>query len=156
MKILLLSDTHRDIGRIARLLSLYRDVDLIVHCGDLESDCDYIKEQAPHIPFHAVCGNNDFWSLCPDSLTDELDGHRVYITHGHREHVKSGYGGLIAAAKAKNCTLVFYGHTHRAVDVVQDGIRLINPGALCSGAGFFALITCQNGQIDVKHLTLED
>jgi len=141
MKILLVSDTHRDVGRIVQVLAACRDADLIIHCGDVDRDCDYIAERTYACPFLAVCGNNDYFSSRPYSLVDEVEGHRIYITHGHKERVKSGYSGLVAAAKANGGDMAFFGHTHRQTDTTEDGIHLINPGALCGMYGSYALLT---------------
>ena len=60
----------------------------------------------------------------------------LYMTHGHREHVKQGAGGLVAEARRYGAQIALYGHTH-VIDCRQeeDGLWVLNPGAASRSAG---------------------
>ncbi len=150
MKILLLSDTHGDLLRIDEVLKEVGKPDLIIHCGDMDADCDYIRKTLPtDVAFLAVCGNNDWHSERPYSMVQEIDGIRFYITHGHREKVKTGLDRLIRAAKMQNCTVALHGHTHRPLNTTTDGIQVINPGALAYPVTSYAVLYTDNGNLTV-------
>ncbi len=150
MKILLLSDTHGDVLRIDEVLDECGKLDLIIHCGDIDSDCDYIERIIPaDVAFLSVRGNNDWHSERPYSMVQELDGIRFYITHGHREKVKTGSDSLIRAAKMQNCTVALHGHTHRPLHTTEDGIQVINPGALSYPVTSYAVLYTDNGKLTV-------
>jgi len=150
MRILLVSDTHKDTGRMAQILNTCGHVDMIVHCGDMDVDCDYIASLRPQTPLLAVQGNNEFFCQRPYHIVDEVEGQKIYITHGHKERVKAGYDGLIAAAKKKGCALAFFGHTHQQEDITKDGIRLINPGSATGMYGSFAILNITSNAITVN------
>jgi hypothetical protein len=60
----------------------------------------------------------------------EAGNHKVLITHGHYYGVSYGYEKIAAAAKAKGCDIVLYGHTHvPTIDHYQDLI-IANPGSI--------------------------
>lgn len=150
MKILLLSDTHGDVLRIDEVLEDCGKPDVIIHCGDIDSDCDYIQKIIPSdVTFIGVRGNNDWYSDRPYSTVQEIDGIRFYITHGHREKVKSGSEGLIKTAKTQNCTVALHGHTHRPLNTTLDGIQIINPGALSYPITSYAVLYTDNGNLTI-------
>lgn len=151
MKILLLSDTHGDLLKIDDALEACSGLDMVIHCGDIDRDCDYLEKILPaDIAFLAVRGNNDWYSKRPYHLTAALDGIRFYITHGHREHVKSGLDTLSYAAAEQNCTVALFGHTHSAQDTTVGGIRIINPGSLTYPKLSYAVLELKEKQVSVS------
>ena len=65
MKILIVSDTHRRDGNLTQVLDMVGQIDLLIHCGDVEGSEAFIKSIAG-CPVHMVAGNNDPWTslLC--------------------------------------------------------------------------------------------
>lgn len=59
MKILIVSDTHRRDGNLTQVLDMVGQIDLLIHCGDVEGSEAFIKSIAG-CPVHMVAGNNDF------------------------------------------------------------------------------------------------
>ena len=57
MKILVISDTHRSQLYFYELLEKIKDIDYVIHCGDVEG-CDDEMESICRVPFVAVAGNN--------------------------------------------------------------------------------------------------
>ncbi len=150
MKILVLSDSHSSLrfmrGCIEGILP-----DAVIHLGDHFDDGEAMKEEFPHIPFYQVPGNCDRYRCPPWQpaiLIDRVCGVDLYMTHGHKHHVKSYLGELLADARASRVAAVLYGHTHRA-DCRQepDGLWVLNPGSCGYSGGSAGLISVQNGRI---------
>ena len=156
MRILLLSDTHNDTNRIDTILEQCGKVDQIIHCGDVERDAEYMSYVVPDLtPILSVSGNNEWYAEKPYQSVQEFGGIRFYITHGHTERVKAGYDGLLRRAREHECQMVLYGHTHKKTDETIDGIRLINPGAVCYPSCSYALLTIKNKNLQVKFFTCD-
>lgn len=129
-RILVLSDSHRNAFAVSLAIKEQPGADVVVYLGDGEDDFDSYKDLIRTNNVYAVAGNNDFYSALPTSQIIEVDGIRIYITHGHYEHVKYGNEILLEKAKMYNCSLVLYGHTHVQKYEYIDGVHLFCPGAL--------------------------
>ncbi|MBQ2696855.1 MAG: metallophosphoesterase [Clostridia bacterium] len=155
MRILLLSDTHNDTNRIDMVLEQCGKIDQIIHCGDVERDCEYISYMVPPLtPIVSVSGNNEWYAEKPYFTALPFEGIRFYITHGHQERVKRDFSGLIYQAKKNDCSVVLFGHTHKRTDEIQDGIRLINPGSVCYPTCSYAILTVANGTVKTEFFDL--
>lgn len=128
MKILLVSDTHGQDVRLEEVLETEQP-DFLCHMGDVEGSQDYISEIAL-CPAAIIAGNNDYFSDLPRELVLELEGHRIYMTHGHLHYVHGGLEDLMAAARERKADIVLFGHIHRPVTECSCGIYMINPGSL--------------------------
>lgn len=129
MKILVVSDTH---GRDENLETVvYREApfDMLVHCGDVEGREIFIEALA-EVSCCIVSGNNDFFSDLPREEEIEIAGKKFLVTHGHYYGVSIDETGVVEEARSRNCDGVMFGHTHRPVLEVIDGILAINPGSL--------------------------
>lgn len=129
MKILVVGDTHgRDEG-LERAVEREAPFDYLIHCGDVEGREIFVEALAD-VPCTIVAGNNDFFS---DLLRQEevcLCGVRIFVTHGHFYGVSFGAEELLEAARARGCQIALFGHTHRPLAEVEEGILLMNPGSL--------------------------
>lgn len=155
MKILLISDTHGDISRVTNILQRIKDIDMILHCGDHQSDA-WSLEDTTGIPVTCVAGNCD--GSLPDRKAVETPAGKILITHGHMEGVNWTYNNLVfAAEEEQDCIAVCFGHTH--VPFCEDigGLWLINPGSLTEPRGgsrpSYAVLRCEE---DLFHATLAD
>lgn len=122
--ILAFSDTH-GAPLPSRLLSVARESDLVFFLGD---GLGGLRELADHPGLYAVKGNCDFLPS-PDELTLDVEGVRVFLTHGHLYGVKTDLLNLSLRAEELGCSLAFFGHTHIAETVPRGGLTLINPGS---------------------------
>ena len=154
MTILVFSDSHGSTYSIDTILEQEARVDSIIFCGDIARDADYIREYYPMIPLYAVRGNNDFYCDDPYLLMPELDGVRIYITHGHRERVKFGLHELAAHCRKNNCVLGLFGHTHSPFNAEVGGVQLVNPGSIRSSHGTYSRIKINHGSFTVENLSL--
>ncbi len=128
-KLIVLSDTHGSKRGIEKLRSLIAENDYVVHLGDGAGDMREITAEFPE-KIYSCAGNCDFCSPFPEEGILEVEQSRVFYCHGHRYGVKRDLYALAQAAKARDCDVALYGHTHLArVDRI-DGVTLINPGTL--------------------------
>ena len=52
------------------------------------------------------------------------------VTHGHNYGVSMDLYGISEEAAARECEIVFFGHTHKPVIEKKNGVLVINPGSL--------------------------
>lgn len=131
MKILVVSDTHRHIQNVLRLMSDFTDVNRIVHLGDMVGDAEDISSIYPHIPVDYIAGNCDFYET--DVLKEKvlnLCGKKILITHGHLYDVKRGYDKIMITGLEKNVDAVLFGHTHVPYIGHCKDVILMNPGSI--------------------------
>lgn len=128
MKILITSDTHGYYGRISDLILAEGDFDLMLHAGDGVEDCKNIFFETG-LNYYVVKGNNDFFSNETYNKIIDLDGHKILLTHGHKENVDFSMSGLIEKAKQSSCDIVIFGHIHRYVEIKRTDILILNPGS---------------------------
>ena len=136
MRILVISDTHGRYGKIADVLEKHSDIDHIFFLGDFVRDIEEIKEQYTNKNYYIVSGNCDGFSLYKNTNVCIINGVKILFTHGHTYGVKGGIEKLCEAARARDCKLALFGHTHAPLTVYDNGITLVNPGSLtCSRNG---------------------
>ncbi len=128
MRVLIVSDTHRQNEEYFGLLTRHRP-DMVIHCGDGEGS-EYALTQAADCPVQIVSGNNDFFCNLPKEVEMTLEGHNLWITHGHTYGVTVGYNLLKAEARDRGAEIVFCGHTHRPVVERDNDVIVVNPGSL--------------------------
>ncbi len=140
----IVSDVHYDAERLRALMPVINSSELFVFCGD-GLNAVMNERGAILVPMVCVRGNNDFYTDITDTAIAMLGDMRFMVTHGHRQGVKNGISGVLAAAENNDCRLAFFGHTHMFCDRIEDGVRLINPGALCAGA--YAFVTYDGARV---------
>ncbi len=136
-KLVVVSDIHHDMTRLNSILHVINVADYLIFCGDGFQDLLNFRGNIA-VPMVCVRGNNDINTNITDVASVVLGGTRALVTHGHRQNVLNGYSALVATAHAKGCKLAFFGHTHRYVDAIVDGVHIINPGSLSNGS--YALV----------------
>jgi hypothetical protein len=155
MLLLVLSDTH---GNYPLALQVAEDsaADQIIHLGVEVADAE-ILESILARPVLKVAGNCDLDSLLPRELFLNLGGIPFLITHGDRYQTKTGLVPLRQRAAALGAQVVLYGHTHVAAVSEQDGILLVNPGALqpTVSSPSYALVTLAAGAVSAAIVPLD-
>lgn len=129
MRVLIVSDTHRDNDNYFKIIEKLKDVDLVVHCGDAEGS-EYAISQATGCETLIVMGNNDFFSDLPREIETEIGGYRVWITHGHTYGVAMGSERIKEEALLRGFDIVMFGHTHRPLVDIDKDVIAVNPGSL--------------------------
>lgn len=134
MKILLFSDSHGYMQHMTRMINKHKDIDMVIHLGDMVRDAMKLKELYPGIRVEIVRGNNDWMQEYPPEKLLELDGKKILITHGHVYNVKYDYHRIVYKGKATGADAVFFGHTHQAEEFFSDGMLVLNPGSIGASA----------------------
>ena len=134
MKILLISDTHRQSIAIPALLEKYKnEIGMLCHMGDGCMDVNQYASLYPNIKMVAAKGNTDYDAPNKEDYMIELNNFinpvQIFVTHGHSYGVKRGLGSLYRACIDKKVQACFFGHTHERVVFIQDGILYLNPGS---------------------------
>jgi uncharacterized protein len=116
------SDTH---GLVRpEVLRRLRDVDRIVHAGDIGSP-EVLAALEALAPVTAVRGNNDrgAWArMIPETAIVEIGRVRLYVLHD----VKA----LAADPRESAFDAVIAGHSHQPSLVRRDGVLFLNPGSI--------------------------
>ncbi len=129
MKILIVSDTHRKEDNFEKVLNIEKNIDMLIHLGDVEGSEDYIRSIVA-CPCYMVAGNNDYFSMLNRELKIKIGDYNVLLTHGHHYYVSLGYETIASEAIAQGMDIVMFGHTHKPLIDIQEEITLINPGSL--------------------------
>ena len=154
MKILVVSDTHRNFAVLNETVKKNLDSDLIIHLGDGEHEFHDIQKLHPDKGMIYVGGNCDFGQHETVHVA-KIGGVRIFCCHGHTLHVHDGLENLVATAKQNHCNIALFGHTHLYRTEVIDGVMVMNPGSLDSPRGrnkpTFGIITIEpTGEIKMN------
>ncbi|ERI94239.1 phosphodiesterase family protein [Clostridiales bacterium oral taxon 876 str. F0540] len=128
MQIAVISDTHRHSYSINRAADIIKDMDMLIHLGDNVDDVEIFKENFKGKIIN-VRGNCDFTSFTPRERLEEIEGKKIFITHGDKYSVKYDLLRLKYRAKEVGADIVLFGHTHQSLELYEDGIWFINPGS---------------------------
>ena len=134
MRIGVISDTHipdRAKQIPQQILDDFRNVDMIVHAGDLvdlevleklKSVCKNVK---------AVWGNMDPYDVkkkLPEKEIVEIGRHRIGITHGYGPPGKL-IDFLTDFFKSDKVDMIIFGHAHAGFNEKRGGVLFFNPGS---------------------------
>jgi putative phosphoesterase len=157
MKIVIVSDSHGNMGVLKQIVKREEPFDLIFHLGDGIEDVIRLQKL---IGFNldGVEGNNDIKGQFPTSLVLRFGKKQCLFTHGHQFNVNRDLSSLITEARISKATFVFFGHTHRFHDSFQKGVRLLNPGSVCNyftkEAGYLVL-NAGHKDLAIKRIILD-
>ncbi len=129
MKILIVSDTHGSHRSLEEVLEREKDIDMMIHLGDVEGGADYI-EALVDCPLHIIAGNNDFFSDLPREKEIFIEDHHIFMTHGHAYYVSLDETRLRREALGRGANIVMYGHLHRPSYTEEGGLIILNPGSI--------------------------
>lgn len=150
-----LSDTHGNRKAIDKLAGVLSECDLIIHLGDTSEDGAYIRSNYGSKTF-LLNGNCDRCKLGEDEAVLDLEGVKIFATHGHLYGVKSGTARLAARAKELGCGVALYGHTHDAREDEVDGVLIANPGCMARyRQGSYCYLVLTNGKAVAKIVETE-
>lgn len=160
MKILVVSDTHRDFNVLNGIIEANKDTDMLIHLGDGESEFDDADRLYPLLPMVYVCGNCDYGTHKLSHIVT-IGGLKIFCCHGHTYHVRDGLEYLISAARENDCAIALYGHTHLFRAEQINGVFVMNPGSPSSPRGgnkpTYGVITLGNtGEIKMDIICVED
>jgi len=131
MRIIVFSDSHRNVLPMKKVLdSIGRDMDCLIHLGDVADDANVLARAYPELQQYVVRGNCDYSGLFPEEKLITIRNKKIYITHGHSYGVKHDFGRVFYAAKENKADICLFGHTHVPVTFRHEGIYFMNPGSI--------------------------
>ena len=130
MKVLVFSDSHGATSGVEQALALHEDAGHVLFLGDGVREAEEISYCYPQRQFNLLAGNCDFGSDAPCEAVWMFGGTRVFACHGHTLRIKYGLELAVARARAANCRVLLYGHTHEAYTEYRDGLYIMNPGSI--------------------------
>lgn len=148
MKVCICADSHGNVTGLQTMLDLERP-QVLLFLGDGERDFRAVDLPSGTV-MYAVAGNCDFMSMEPLWRKIQLEGVKIFLTHGHYYGVKSGPERLLERAADEEVQLVVHGHTHRVDLQTENGITLLCPGSLGVQTGNYAVVKIQNDKFDVE------
>lgn len=153
MRILIMSDSHGDTKRFDKVIDAFSP-HMIIHLGDVEKDVNYLEDVYPQIPLHAVVGNNDPWCRRCAEKVIEVEGIKIFLTHGHLYGVWDGGCRVAQRAEELGCSVALFGHSHIPVNEVFGTVRAFNPGSISrprSGGYCVGVMEIENGEAKFVH-----
>jgi putative phosphoesterase len=129
VKIGIISDTHKKVGRAKKAIDLLLEegAEYIIHAGDIvkKEVLDYLEEK--EIVYLAVYGNNDMalyeyhnqYNLVQEPYYFKIKDYTFKLMH-HPYYM------------TKDTDILIYGHTHVFYSQVYDDTILINSGEVCA------------------------
>ena len=152
----IISDTHENEEAIKKAVVIFKEknVDFVVHCGDIISPP--MLEHFQGLKMKFVLGNNDgeiaglnqmSKKFGFESVTEEKEfnfqGKKFYVYHGTIKQK------LDESAKSNKYDYVLTGHTHIKRDEMISNTRVINPGALFRVIPYtIALLDAEEGKLE--------
>lgn len=128
------SDSHGNIMNLQDAIFAMGEIDAIFHLGDYVRDAKKMNvwTSAPAYWIRGNCdmGDSEGVELAKIHIGDKL----ILACHGHRYGVKTDLTPLKYAGEEAGADVVLFGHTHHAYQSVEEnGMLLLNPGALIGG-----------------------
>lgn len=150
MKILVFSDSHGTVRYMREAVAAQRP-DRVLHLGDVMRDGEELARALPELPIDQVCGNCDGYYAQPEEKVLDLRGHRIFMTHGHLYHVKSGLSLAVRAAQERGAEVLLFGHTHQPLVDRQGPLWIMNPGSIRGwGPTTYGVLTLEDGRVDCR------
>lgn len=129
MLIAVVSDTHRYETYIKKVQECIKNADILIHLGDNIDDAEEITKKFKG-KVYIVRGNCDFSSKYPREDIIEVEGKKIFITHGHLYSVKTTLTNIFYKGKEVMADVVLFGHTHESLVVEEEGMIIMNPGSV--------------------------
>lgn len=132
MRLLVVSDTHNDSHTLYDLVtSKSGKFDVLLHLGDGADDVEELRYIYPMLDIYFVSGNCDGLCRAAGSAVIELEGVKIFMTHGHLFGVNYSLDSLYTKAREEGASLALFGHTHHQLCRFEHNVTVLNPGSLC-------------------------
>jgi len=152
MKAVVITDSHGRVEYILKVIEIEKP-DALFFAGDHSEDCieaGYVHE---NLKYYMVKGNTDMDDYhTPEIVVEDIEGIKVFLTHGHLFRVKHGYGLIENQAVRLGADLVIFGHTHEPYKMESHGILYFNPGAMKDG--YYGVVEISNGNVTAEFRAL--
>ena len=147
--IVVFSDSH-GFPLPTKLNEVAKEADFVFFLGDGIRGLD---DMLLHKGFHAVKGNCDAYCGFDDEELVQVENVKFLLTHGHEYHVKYDKLSLLYRTQELGAQVALYGHTHFADEEIEQGVLLLNPGAISSpmiGAPSYAYFVVTGNKFSYK------
>ena len=156
-RILVFSDSHGEPKEMKKIIENMPDVSAVIHLGDLNRDIQFLEDTFFDFPIYGVQGNNDFSGAYPNEKMLQIDGKKIFITHGH--YYLSGWdpAPLKSIPATEKADVILFGHTHIAEVEHFSGKILANPGSISrprTGNASYGVIEIEAGKISYCNVQL--
>jgi putative phosphoesterase len=156
----IMSDSHDNMPAIRTAVELFneRQVDLVIHAGDLVAPFTAREIKKLKCPYRIVLGNNDGEVLGLYKVFDGNVFHPPFKMMVNDKKILVLHDAMVLEAleHLKSFDLIIYGHDHTAsVEKLHDGRFIVNPGE-CGGwlTGRATVAIWDVGQSDVELIRL--
>ena len=161
MKVAVIADIHDNLANLEQCLKYSRknNIERIICCGDVTND-DTLKYLSENFEgeIMLVRGNMEIFEDKDPEKYDNIDykgrigcwdigGKKVGVCHEPFLVEK--------VLEEHSCDIVFYGHTHKPWDDLEQNVRIVNPGTL--GGMFsrptYAVWDTETGEMEMKFIS---
>ena len=152
MKSVVMTDSH---GRLDYMIKVIEKENpkIVIFAGDHSEDCIELQYINDNIKYYIVKGNTDFNDYrTPEIVEIDINGEKIFLTHGHIFGVKRGYNMIKEEAVKRGSSLVIFGHTHIPYIEKWREITFFNPGAMKDGN--YGVITFEDEIFKIETKTL--
>lgn len=157
LRIIAVSDLHGRGSYLEKIIEQQPNAAAMFFLGDGLEAAMHVMTFYPNLPFYAVNGNCDGFSLTAEVKQTVIGGKKIVYCHGHGFSVKHGLERIKSYAKAADADLCLFGHTHTAYYSYEDGIHFLNPGSPARPVdcpASYAVIDIYNGEIFCNHIKI--
>lgn len=157
----IMSDSHDNLDAIRKAIKIFnnKDLDLVIHAGDLISPFTALEFRKLDPELVAIYGNNDgekeglkaaYKEICilEDFKEISVEGWKFSIIHGNNQAI------VDSLAKCGKYDVVIRGHTHK-MEILNGETMIINPGEVCgyvSGEQTVVLLDTDDLSFEVIYL----
>ena len=128
MLVAVVSDTHRSDSCVKSIKTLIKDADILIHLGDNVEDAEELEREFKG-EVYIVAGNCDFSRKYPKDRLIDIEGKKIFMTHGDLYSVKMGLNSIYYKGREIEADIVLFGHTHQAMIERTNELILMNPGS---------------------------
>ena len=128
-----ISDTHDRLPAIdaARKLFAERDVEAVIHAGDLVAPFAARRMLPFDGPLHITYGNNDGERAGLKEVLPQIVDGPLFVTLGDRTILVHHFVDWCKPQDIARADIIITGHTHEVVNRMEDGKLFLNPGEAC-------------------------
>ena len=152
-----ISDTHDRLPAVDAGLAalLERDVEVIIHPGDIIAPFAARKFTTLPVPVHVTYGNNDGERAGLKSVLPQIVDGPLFVELGGRNILVHHFIDWCDAADVAKADVIITGHTHAVSVERRDGKLFLNPGEACgwvNGVCTVATLETETLEVDIIEL----
>ena len=118
MLVAVVSDTHRSDSCVKSIKTLIKDADILIHLGDNVEDAEELEREFKG-EVYIVAGNCDFSRKYPKDRLIDIEGKKIFMTHGDLYAVKMGLNSIYSVS-----------YTHLTLFVLGENVNLFKENKL--------------------------